>query len=746
MILRNLTSRRTRTLLTVLGVAVGVAAIVAMSAFGEGLATGFDRTFSTSRADLTVSQKDQPLALLSSIDVEIVDRIAAMPGVETVAGTVAELVQMPDMPYFIVKGEDPRGFAMDGYKLIEGERITGRRQAIIGKTTAKNLKKGIGDTITINELGFRIVGIYETGVALEDGGAVISLDDAQRAFDKRTRVSYVGVKVRDATQVDNVKREIESTFPDLVAARSGEATRQAEYTKMFRSFGLFLGIFAVLVGGLGMMNTTLMGVLERTREIGVLRALGWRRRRVVGLIIGENLVVASLGGAVGIALGLGLTALASLSPPVESLLKGVYTPGLFIQAMVLALMLGTVGGIYPAWRASKLEPVEAMRHEGGASVTISPAVARVARLLPFATLRNLLRRPTRTAVTVVGIGIGVGFIVALMGITEGTKASYNALATAGQTDLLAEQRTASDLSVSRIDERIAELLRRDPDIAAVSGILIGVSSQADNPYAFVFGIDPAEDYAKHFVVREGRTLQRPREVILGRSAATSLKKQVGDRIQMSGSSFRVVGIYETGVVYEDIAITMSLRDAQEMFGKGRNVSLLAIKLRDPARAAEVARRLESEYPELMVNVASQSTERMQDFATTYAVLNALVALTMVVGGIVMTNAVLMSVFERTQEIGVLRAIGWRRRRIVRSVMLESLATSAVAGLLGVAFGVGVGWLFTLEPSMGAYLIPVYSLGLFVQVAALSAALSLVGGLYPAWRAAGLQPIEALRYE
>jgi ABC-type antimicrobial peptide transport system permease subunit len=119
---------------------------------------------------------------------------------------------------------------------------------------------------------------------------------------------------------------------------------------------------------------------------------------------------------------------------------------------------------------------------------------------------------------------------------------------------------------------------------------------------------------------------------------------------------------------------------------------------------------------------------------------------MVVGGIVMMNAMLMTVFERTQEIGVLRALGWKRRRIIRMVLAESLALSLVSSIVGVALGATLNYLFMLEPSMGRFLVPVYSPGVFLQVVALALVLGGVGGFYPAWRAAGLRPVEALRYE
>ena len=265
-------------------------------------------------------------------------------------------------------------------------------------------------------------------------------------------------------------------------------------------------------------------------------------------------------------------------------------------------------------------------------------------------------------------------------------------------------------------------------------------------YFIVFGIDPNEEWIKHYKIREGRLIERPREIMIGRQAANSLKKSVGDRLLLGGSSYDIVGIYENGSSYEDGGGAISLDEAQQKYGKPRQSTFLAIQLHEPGRADEVARKLETQFPDVMMSRASEATDRMQDFATTYAVLNALIVLTVIVGGIVMMNAMLMSVFERTQEIGVLRALGWRRGRVMRMVVVEALALSFVSALAGIAIGVGLGYLFTLVPSFGAFMTPAYPPQVFVQVIVLSLILGALGGLYPAWRAANMQPIEALRYE
>jgi len=746
MILRNLWRRKTRTLLTALGIAVGVGAVVSLSAFGEGFATGFESLLSAGDSDLMVSQKDAMMALLSAVDDEVGEELLSIPGVEDVSGTVVAFVQLPDAPYFTVMGEDPGGSTIQHYRITAGHGLTGRKQILLGKLSAENFGKQVGQTFRLNDSTFRVVGIYETGVGMEDGGAVVGVTDAQRVFDLRGKVNYFNVNLTDPQRADEVKQTIMKRWPDLLAAGAGESTSQSEATDMYRSFGWFLGLFAVIVGGLGMMNTSLMSVFERTREIGVLRAVGWRRRRVIGLILGETLTISLLGGILGIGFGVGLTSLAALSPAVESILQGVYTPQIFLQALLTALLLGTIGGVYPAWRASRLEPVEAMRYEGGGTSADIRWMPDLVKRLGRGALRNLLRRPTRTLVTLSGLAIGVGFIVSMMAITEGFITTFTAFATAGQSDLIAEQANTSDMSLSRIDERLSLRLLSEPEVAAVSRISLGVSSSPGLPYFFVLGVDPGEDYIRHYRITEGRLIQRTGEVILGRSAASGLEKTVGEKIKLGSSSFRVVGIYENGETFEDAGGTVLLRDAQELFGTPRKVSLLGIRLTDPERAEESARRLEARYPEVIVSQVSEMTDRMQDIASTRALLNALIVLTVIVGGIVMMNAMLMTVFERTQEIGVLRALGWRRRRVIRMILGEAVALSLISGVAGTLLGVLLNAAFMLEPTMGSFLEPSYSPLLILQTVLLCLVLGALGGIYPAWRAANLQPIEALRYE
>ena len=745
MIFKNLWHRKTRTLLTILGISVGVAAVVSLSAFGEGFASGYEKVFTSSDADLMVAQRDAVMVLFSKVDEDIGAEIKRIPGVAEVTGTVTTMVTMTDVPYFIVSGEDPRGFTIAHYRIIAGGPILRRKQILVGKLTAETFEKEIGEAFRLGGVTYRVAGIYETGTSFEDGGAVMSLEDAQRAFDQRYQVSYFNLRVDDKTRIDAIKAEIEERWPRLAATRSGDPSTQTEMLGMYRSFGLFMGIFAVLVGGLGMMNSTLMSVFERTREIGVLRAVGWRRRRVIGMVFGESMVVSLLGGAVGIGLGVGLTELTKLSPAVASMLEGVITVDIFLQAIGLSVGLGAISGLYPAWRASRLTPAEAMRAATNAA-TPPRRLAAIGRLLGSAALRNLWRRPTRTVITLSGLGLGVGFTVALMGMALGVETTFTNLMSAGESDLLVEEKGVADASLSVIAERTADRIRAHPQVKSVSRMVFALTTAPGLPMFMIYGLDPREAKINDYRIREGRRMQREGEIILGRLAANSLEKTVGEKIRVSGTRLTIVGIYENGSAFEDTGATMLLRDAQRLFDKPREVSFLGIAVHDRERADEVARLLEQQFPDLMISTTTTFTERMQDFRNMEVMLDTLIGMTMLVGGIVMMNAMLMSVFERTQEIGVLRALGWRRRRVMRMVLIEALGLSLLSGVAGVGIGVGLNRLLGLIPLFGALLEPIYTGTMFVKIGVLVLALGVLGGIYPAWRAAGLRPIEALRYE
>jgi putative ABC transport system permease protein len=160
-----------------------------------------------------------------------------------------------------------------------------------------------------------------------------------------------------------MEHELEAAFPDIDFCLTSEIADSMNDFRVLEQMASQISLLAIFIGGLGMLNTMLMSVLERTREIGVLRALGWRRRQVLGMILQESLVLGALGGVVGILLGLGVGRLVSLAEGMWGSIDLVYTPQMLLQAIIVALIGGAAGGLYPAWRATRMRPVEALRYE-----------------------------------------------------------------------------------------------------------------------------------------------------------------------------------------------------------------------------------------------------------------------------------------------------------------------------------------------------------------------------------------------
>jgi putative ABC transport system permease protein len=228
---------------------------------------------------------------------------------------------------------------------------------------AEILNKEVGDTVELSGSRFRVVGIFESDVSIEEMGGVTTLRDAQVLAGRPNKVTMYAVKLNNPSQAKEIVTKINDEFPDAHAALSGEFTEQMPDFESSESMINGISIMAIFIGGIGVLNTMLMAVYERTREIGVLRSLGWRRRSVLGLILREATILGLLGGATGVFIALGLNALISLIPSYGEMITPLWELQMLARAIGVALLLGVLGGLYPAYRATRLQPVEALRYE-----------------------------------------------------------------------------------------------------------------------------------------------------------------------------------------------------------------------------------------------------------------------------------------------------------------------------------------------------------------------------------------------
>jgi ABC-type lipoprotein release transport system permease subunit len=745
MILANLFRRRGRTFLTLLGVGLGVGAIIALGAMAEGLRAGYFAMTEGSKADMVLSQAGAMDITLGGVEQSTATEVGAWPEVSEISGVLMGYVRAEEAPYFFIFGYEPTGFPIQHFKIVSGVQLseaehTRGAPCLLGRAAADNLDKAVGDTLHITGGTYRIVGIYETGDALEEGGAVISLAEAQELLLQPNRASMYYLRLTEPSLESRVRQRVERRFPDLVLSNTADFVNQQDMIKYLGAFAWGIAAIAIVIGGMVMTNTLFMSVFERTGEIGLLRAMGWSRARVMGLIFGESLVLALLGGLVGTVFGVGLVTFGRSSLIFMSVMGANFTPELFARAFVTVGVMGLVGGLLPAWWASRLMPLEALQHEGGVG-------ARVPKRLPGGmTIRNLWRRQTRTALTALGVGVGIAAIIALGGMGQGFIEDFNAMSTGSEADLMATEADAADMGYSTIEERIGERISALPEVAAVSGIGFAMANTEQLPILLISGYNPREFAIEHHKIVAGSPLQGSRQILLGRQAADALDADVGETIRLLDSTFRVVGIYDTGVAWQDSGAVISLRDAQKLAGRPHQVTMFAIKLKDPQQADSVQRELEARFPEITVSRTSEFAESIPDLRNMGRMVGEISFMAIIIGTVGMMNTMLMSVLERTREIGLLRAIGWKGRQILAMILREAVALGGLGGLGGICLGLVLAWSMTLLPWVGEMLRVSFPLDLFLRATAIAVVTGVIGGIYPAWRAIRLRPVEALRYE
>jgi ABC-type lipoprotein release transport system permease subunit len=637
---------------------------------------------------------------------------------------------------------------MERYHLIQGvgldhlpSRAVRGKPVLLGSAAAEVMDKSVGDSLRLSGSVYRILGIYETGDAFEDSGAVLELKDAQELLGRPRTVGVYYIRLKDPSLRERFLARAERLWPDLMVSGSQDLADQQSMAEAMQAYVWGVGGLAIVIGGVGMMNSQLMSVMERTREIGVLRAVGWSKRRVLWMILMESIFVCLIGGIIGVAIGYGMISSLSQTTTLVGLNVKNIRPELLQQAFTVVLILGLVGGLYPAWRASRLAPVEALRYEGGSS-------GKKLRRLPLGgmAIQSLWQRASRTMLTLAVIGLTVGSIIAIEAVMLGFTGEMNDLF-GSEAQVMVRQENVADTSLSAVDERVGDKIAALPEVLDVSGLMFTATMLPESGGFMVLqGYQPRSFLTNRVNIVTGEPLAGNHEILLGRSIADVLHKEVGDTMDLSGYRFRVVGIFESKISWEEIGGIITLRDAQAFMGRPRKVTLFAVRLKEPQQAMDLVERINLEFTDVHASLAGDFVSELPDMENSSAMIGSISFLAILVGGVGVLNTMLMSVFERTREIGVLRALGWRRRRILGLILREATVLGLLGGLAGIAVAYFLAGLLMAIPNYGDMINPVWTLEVFSRAIFVALALGVLGGLYPAFRATRLQPVEALRYE
>ncbi|HLW48517.1 MAG TPA: FtsX-like permease family protein [bacterium] len=365
---RNLSRRPMRSVLTALGVAFAVAGFVVLTGFSRGMEHAWTTSLLERDVHLTAVPRGTVQILAASIDERLAARVAAVDGVRDASGELADMVMLPSGRPVLVVGWPARSFLWRTLRLSRG-RLPAPAQtdaAVLGEGLAGALRLEPGGTLALLGAPFTVSAVFRPSGVINNNMLILPLATLQRLLNRAGQVTVLDVRLArpgDVPEIRAVQARLAAAFPDLEFTETRFVADSNDVLRLIRAMAWGISLIALTIGLLTVLNTLLMSVTERTREFGVLSAVGWSPSRVLAMVVLEGLALSLAGSAAGIALGIGGLRWLAASPMLRGLVEPQVGPGLFLQVCAVTLLLGVIGSLYPAGRAVRVEPVEALRYE-----------------------------------------------------------------------------------------------------------------------------------------------------------------------------------------------------------------------------------------------------------------------------------------------------------------------------------------------------------------------------------------------
>ena len=824
---RNVRRNLRRSIITVLSIAVGLAALTFLWAFLDGMNSEMvENTTRYFAGDAQVHlggyHADPKLDLTIPEAGPVVQAIRHDPDVAAAAvrlegGALAS------------HGDKSRGVRLVGVSPGEEERVTSLFRAIeagaplraadstgalVGADLAEALDVRAGDELVLVGQAYDgslasarvpIRGVFRTKIDEYDGYmAVMPLASVRDLLVAPGGATSVVVRLRDRDRLDAVATRLRAHlgpryevigWPTLVP-KVAVSVRYHEVVGY-----VVLAVFFVVVAA-GVANPVLMAVLERTREFGVMLAVGMSPARLARLVVWEAMILGALGLALGNAVGLGaslyygragidLSAYGAglrIMPGLADIIRPVTRPERSVMLSLLVFGTACLAALYPAFKSARLEVVEAIRGTAGVRAASRAGGHGARRTWPVFVLiaaRNMWRNPRRTAITAGGAAFAMFSYVFLFGYFDGFDEQAIDTATRYLTGHIQIERPgfrtnqAPELSIAQPADVVA-LVRRVPGVAGVAPRAQAqavASSASKSENVALIGVDPAREPGVTFIhqtVRQGSALRagQDREAVIGRKLAEKLDVRLGEKIvvmaqaadgELGTAAYRVSGIFATeSSSFDGSIVYVTLPAAQRLLALGTGVSTINVRLRSRADLDDAVARLRPALAARSYNVVPwqgliPALDEMVRITRTIRTI--VMAIILGVVAMAIMNTVFMSVAERTREVGVLLALGTRPAAIVRMVLYETAATMVLAAAIGYGTGVLlVSYLGHAGLDLSAFFrdydaIPgltgiIYPRLVWASILAPGIILligSLLASVYPAAQAARLDPVKALRH-
>ena len=797
--LKGLASRPVRTILTTLAIVLGVGMVSAAftltdtmrhaaNSLSSAAYDGTDAVVSAHTA-FAVDSKDYSIQRPSIAAAKLAE-VRSVPQVQTAVGDISDQAKIigddgkpvGDGPYF-GEGFDstaPGAAKLTAFRLQSGRWATGPGEVVIDAATSEKQHYAVGDRIRIDtrdEAGtFRVVGVTRFGNVKSLGAvttAVFDLETAQKLFHKQGRYDSILVAGKAGTSGAEVRTALAAKLGDSAKVQTAAAHDRFTLDGLKTFIGiikvvlLVFGGVAILVGAFTIFNTLSITVAQRTREFAMLRMVGAARRQVLGSVMIEALALGLGASLIGLGAGFGLAA--GLNAIFGALDLSLPQAGTVFEARtaIVAVSVGTlvtlVAGVLPARRATKIAPVSALRDADPSARKLrlpSRAVRAAASLLgrPAAAIggsagklarRNAMRHPGRTAGTASALMIGVMLVTAVTvvanGLRQETKGTLNDRIAASHVI------TAQD-GWSPIDPAIARTAAQTPGVTAVSPLRQDGGLAAGGK-EIVNGIDPATvakvfDFEWKDGSSKSLTTLGDDGAIVDKGWAAEHKLGVGDTFTLTSAKGVKLGLTVRGIEESPVLdslglgpITVSDHAFDKAFENQRD--RLAFVTTSDASALKHAL---AGYPDAKVVTKDGFIDDMTaDIDSLLAIFMVLLALAVIVSLFGIVNTLVLSTFERTRELGMLRAVGMTRRQVRRMIRHESIIKALLGAAMGIAAGLGIAALLAqvFADDGITFAVPAGSLVAFVIVAI---AAGVLAAILPARRAARMDVLTALAYE
>jgi len=365
LIITNLSRHRIRSFISIAGIAFSVAAMLTIVTILQG-AVGMFSGILSSDSEIIVFERNVSDLFFSNVPADAVREIAGWPMVQHADPVLFGIVSSSDHPIITCFGVTSDDARIRKATWLQGDRdkfALHSDDVVVGERAAEFLGAMLGSRVQIGHGNFHVIGIVKTANGFEDGGVFMPLISAQSFFHKENSSSVVTVKLGNKNEASAFKSMVKARFGNLIALEDEEFTRSYSQFKILNATAWAVGGCGLLLGGLGVANTMIMSVFTRIREIAILRVNGFSNPQIAGMIFGESALVSVFGAFAGLLIGTCFLFALKLVPALHGYVDVTIEPIVLLFVILLALLTGVAGALYPAFYAMRIRAVEALRFE-----------------------------------------------------------------------------------------------------------------------------------------------------------------------------------------------------------------------------------------------------------------------------------------------------------------------------------------------------------------------------------------------